>query len=272
MRKLLIFASAALLLVSCGTARKISYFQDIKESGVSVPVEHKPIKLMPEDKISVVVNCKDQEVSNLFNLPYISRYLGSTSSTTSSYSQGISTYTVDPAGDINFPVVGKIHVDGLTRAETAAKIREELINNNLVKDPIVTVEYVNLAVSIFGEVVRPGRYAIDRDCVTILDALSLAGDLTIYGKRDNVQVIRVENGMQVTYKLDLCSAQNILSSPVYYIKQNDIIYVEPNAVRARQSTVNGNNLRTTSFWISLASLGSSVLVVLYNAGIIRRAS
>lgn len=271
MRKLLIFASAALLLVSCGSAKKISYFQDIKESGVSVPIEHQPIRLMPEDKISIVVNCKDPEVSNLFNLPYVSRYLGATSGYTSNSSTGVSTYTVSPEGEINFPIVGKIHVEGLTRDETAAKVRDELINNDLVKDPVVTVEYANLAISIFGEVARPGRYPIDRDCLTVLDALSLAGDLTIYGRRDNVQIIRVENGMQVTYKLDLCSARNILSSPVYYLKQNDIIYVEPNSVRARQSTVNGNNLRTTSFWISLASLGSSVLLVLYNVGIIRRA-
>ena len=105
---------------------------------------------------------------------------------------------------------------------------------------------------------RPGRYAIDKDAMTLLDALGAAGDLTIYGRRDRVMVLRDENGKARTYEVDLCSASDLLSSPAYYIRQNDVIYVEPNDVRARQSTVNGNNVRSTSFWISLTSLAASV--------------
>lgn len=109
-----------------------------------------------------------------------------------------------------------------------------------------------------GEVNRPGQYKISKDKVTILDALSMAGDLTIYGKREKVLVMREENGKQHVYGINLCSGNHIYSSPVYYLQQNDVVYVEPNGTRARQSTVNGNNVRSTSFWISLASLLTSI--------------
>lgn len=111
---------------------------------------------------------------------------------------------------------------------------------------------------VLGEVEKPGRYAIDKDAVTILDAIGTAGDLTIYGKRESVKVLRNENGKMLTYEVNLCSAADLIASPAYYIRQNDVIYVDPNDVRARQSTVNGNNVRSTSFWISLTSLAASI--------------
>ena len=120
---------------------------------------------------------------------------------------------------------------------------------------------MNLAISVLGEVGKPGRYNIDRDKITLLDAISMAGDLTIYGKRDNVYVMRNEGGKQTSYQVNLLSAQDVYSSPAYYLQQNDVIYVEPNSVRARQSTVNGNNVRSTSFWISLASLLTTITVL-----------
>ena len=117
---------------------------------------------------------------------------------------------------------------------------------------------MNLYYQVLGEVARPGRYAIDKDALTILDAIGAAGDLTIYGRRDRVKVLRDEGGRMRTYEVDLCSASDLIASPVYYVRQNDVIYVDPNDVRARQSTVNGNNVRSTSFWISLTSLAASV--------------
>ena len=120
---------------------------------------------------------------------------------------------------------------------------------------------MNLTISVLGEVGKPGRYNIDRDKITLLEAISMAGDLTIYGKRDNVYVMRNEGGKQTSYQVNLLSAQDVYSSPAYYLQQNDVIYVEPNSVRARQSTVNGNNVRSTSFWISLASLLTTITVL-----------
>ena len=146
----------------------------------------------------------------------------------------------------------------MRREEVAAYIKEQLTSSNLAKDAVVTVEFMNLSVSVMGEVSRPGRYNITRDNFTIFDALSSAGDLTITGKRDGVIVLREENGVQKKYTIDLCSAQDVLQSPVFYLQQNDMVYVEPNDVRARQSTINGNNVRSTSFWLSLASLATTI--------------
>ena len=156
----------------------------------------------------------------------------------------------------------KVTVAGKNREQIAALIKRELIKRNLVNDPVVTVEFGNLYVSVLGEVARPGRFPITRDKVTILDAISQAGDLTIYGKRENVCLMREENGHQNIYRVDLTNGGALLASPAYYLQQKDVIYVEPNDTRARQSTVNGNNVRSTSFWISLASLATSVAVLI----------
>ena len=152
----------------------------------------------------------------------------------------------------------------MKREEIAECIKKELIKENLVKDPVVTVEFANLCISVLGEVNNPGRFSIDRDRLTILDALSMAGDLTIYGNRSKVMVLRQEGDVQRVYGLNLMSGEHIYTSPAYYLQQNDVVYVEPNAVKARQSTVNGNNVRSTSFWISLASLLTSIGILIFN--------
>ena len=197
----------------------------------------------------------------------MSRQLGQslrTNGVTVSTNQGVSAYTVDANGEIDFPVLGKIYVAGMKREEIAECIKNELMEENLVKDPVVTVEFANLCISVLGEVNSPGRFSIDRDKVTILDALSMAGDLTIYGNRSKVMVLRQEGDVQRVYGINLTSGEHIYTSPAYYLQQNDVVYVEPNAVKARQSTVNGNNIRSTSFWISLASLLTSVAILIFN--------
>lgn len=258
-KSIVAFMAAAVLAASCAAPEKISYFQDADQYGLSIPVHENHIRLRPEDKIAIIVNTSNDQLTNLFNLPYISQRLGGVSqSVSSNYSQAVSGYTVDAEGFIDFPVVGQIYVAGLTRPEVAETVKKELVSRDLVKDPVVTVEFMNLTVSVMGEVTRPGRYAIEKDKLTILDALSMAGDLTIFGKRENVKVMRIVDGKQTSFNVDLCSAQSVMASPVYYLQQDDLIYVEPNDVRARQSTVNGNNIRSTSFWISIASLAASV--------------
>lgn len=252
------------LFSSCGTSNDVIYFQDLKpgETEITLP-KVESITVQPEDKISIIVNSRDMQLTNLFNLPYVSKQLGSTSQL-SNNNQGISGYTVDDEGNIDFPVLGKVHVAGLKREEIAEQIKNELITKNLVKDPVVTVEFMNLCVSVMGEVNNPGRFAIDRDKLTILDALSMAGDLTIYGNRQKVLVLRQEEGQQRVYGINLTSGEHIYTSPAYYLQQNDVVYVEPNSVRSRQSTVNGNNVRSTSFWISLASLLTSIGILIFN--------
>lgn len=250
---------AALVLASCAAPTNIVYFQDSQDREVSNDVENTYIRLRPEDKITVIVNCQGIELMNQFNMPYVSRYVGAVSDGTTLANTGVSGYTVDADGNIEFPVVGKIHVAGLTRAEVAAKIKNELQTRDLIRDPVVTVDYMNLAFYVMGEVNKPDRYTITRDRLTILDALAMAGDLTILGRRDNVMVLRDTGGIQRTYLLDLRSAADLTKSPAYYICQGDVIYVSPNAMRTRQSTVNGNNVVSTSFWISIASLAATLV-------------
>lgn len=259
------FLLIAWMAVSCSTPSQISYFQDLRpgESEQQV-VAATEIKVRPADKLSILVNSRDPLLSDLFNLPIMSRQVGQAArGTSTNTSQGVSGYTVDEEGMIDFPVLGKIKVAGMNREEIAAFIKGELLAKNLIKDPVVTVEYMNLCISVLGEVANPGRYNIDRDKVTLLDAISMAGDLTIYGKREKVLVLREEEGVQRVYGVNLCSAEHLYTSPVYYLRQNDVVYVEPNNVRARQATVNGNNVRSTSFWISLASLLTTIAVLVF---------
>lgn len=251
--------AAAALLGSCATP-KVAYFQDVEPGTPEQVLNRLDIRVRPEDKISIIVNSKDPLLMELFNLPTVSRQIGSNSSGSSS--QGVSGYTVDKSGNIDFPVLGAVHVAGMTREEIASYIKEELVEKNLVKDPIVTVEFQNLTVSVLGEVSNPGRYNIDKDHLSLLDAISMAGDLTVYGKRDNVLVQREENGRKVLYKVDLNSGLDLYASPVYYLQQNDVIYVEPNSMKARQATVNGNNIRSATFWMSLASLLVTITVLI----------
>ena len=264
---LLLFAGMT-TLNSCNTSKEVVYFQDMEPGATEIrmtsPLE---ITIRPEDKISIIVNSRDPQLTDLFNLPYVTRQLGVSTRYGGSYTnnnQGISGYTVDADGNIDFPVLGKIHVAGMKREEIASHIKNELVTKNLVKDPVVTVEFMNLCISVLGEVNNPGRFNIDRDRITILDAISMAGDLTIYGNRYKVMVMRQEGDIQRVYGVNLTSGEHVYTSPVYYLQQNDVVYVEPNDVKARQSTVNGNNIRSTSFWISLASLLTSIGILIFN--------
>lgn len=261
--KILSLTLMVLAAVSCSTPKEISYFQDLQpgvtELTITDPVE---IKVRPKDKLSILVNAQDPKLTNMFNLPIVSQQIGQESTGSSGTIRGVSGYTVDSFGDINFPVLGKIRVEGMTREQIADYLTKQLKEQELIKDPVVTVEFMNLGVSVLGEVNKPGRISINRDNMTILDALSEAGDLTIFGKREKVLVLRQEDGKQRVYGVNLCSADHIYTSPVYYLQQNDVVYVIPNNTKSRQSTVNGNTVRSTSFWISLASLITSIAVLI----------
>lgn len=267
------YVVACLLLFSaCNTSKRVVYFQDMQpgETEIQMP-DPADITIRPEDKISIVVSSRDPQLASLFNLLYISQQINTVSSVNSGAgsssnrsSQGTMGYTVDSEGNIDFPVLGKLHIAGMTREAIASYIKEELISKNLVKDPVVTVEYMNLGFSVLGEVNSPGRYGIDRDHVTLLDALSMAGDLTINGNRKKVMVMRQEGDVQRVYGVNLTSGEYVYTSPVYYVQQNDVIYVEPNNMRSNQSTVNGNTVRSASFWMSLASFLTSIVVLITN--------
>lgn len=261
--KIIAAVSAGMLVASCSAPKEVVYFNDLRAGQENIiPVNSTPLRLQPHDKVTIIVSTQDARLNALYNLPVATPTLGRGDSngemSVNSGAGNVAPYTIDSQGNINFPVLGKLHIAGMTREEVAEYIRRELISRDLAKNPIVTVEYLNLGVSVLGEVSHPGRIGITREDFTILDALSSAGDLTIYGKRDNIRVLREENGVQKVYEIDLSSGRDITHSPVYYLRQNDIIYVEPNETKKRTSTPNGNSLLTPAFWISMASFGMTV--------------
>ncbi len=264
----LLLAIGIIAVASCATPRDIAYFQDINGETSIKADKAEPIRLKPMDQISIIVNSRDPQVTAMFNLPYYSNRIGQTQSMSdamtsggASSSQGMSGYTVDSQGYIDFPVLGLIQVGGLTREEVTEKIKEELLDSRQIKDPVVTVEFMNLGFAVLGEVTRPGRYKIDRDRFTVLDALALAGDLTINGRRSDVMLIRHDGNKDHAYYLNLLDSKELYASPAFYVEQGDVIYVTPNDKRMRESTVNGNNVRSASFWFSLASLLTSTAVL-----------
>ena len=267
-KHLLWAAVLAMVLASCNTTKQITYFQDI-QPGVEEQIQvGEDIRLAPDDKIGILVSSKNQELALTFNLPTVTYRMGQQGSGITNTNGQVSPYTVDANGDIDFPVLGKLHVAGMTRSELEGYIKGQLVGRGLIKDAVVTVDLLNLYVSVLGEVNKPGRYAIDRDRMTLLDVLGMAGDLTIFGQREHVYVLRTEGDKQTSYEVNLCSAQQLQESPVYYVQQGDVVYVRPNPMRTRQSTVNGNNVRSASFWLSVVSLVTSVtssLVVLLAA-------
>lgn len=261
-KKLFVAVAMISLFGSCSAPKAISYFQDLKPGESELVItDSVEIKIQPKDKLSILVNSQDPRLTNLFNLPILSQQIGIDNNYTQN--RGLSGYTVDKNGCIDFPVLGKMKVQGMTREGVGRYVKNELVKRDLIKDPVVTVEFMNLAVSVMGEVNKPGRYNIDRDHLTVLDAISMAGDLTIFGKREKVLVLRQEQGKQRVYGVDLNSGESVYASPVYYLQQGDVVYVEPNDTRKRQSTVNGNNVRSTSFWISIASLLTTVAVLIF---------
>ena len=255
--------SVTLLLGACSTPKNITYFQDITQGTVINPSNQLDIKVKPEDKLSIIVTTQDPVLSNLFNLVQVQTRLGNTTSSTVSASISndgkTSYYTVNRLGNINFPVLGELHIGGMTRYEVAEYIEQKLRDEDLVKDPIITVEFINTGLSIIGEVARPGRYEFNKDRLNIIDGLAMAGDLTPNGQRENVIVIRDnENGKQQVYRIDLTDMKSIAESSVYYLQQNDVIYVEPNDKKKRDTTASGNSAFNPSFWVSIGSLGITI--------------
>ena len=171
-------------------------------------------------------------------------------------------YLVDKNGEIDFPILGKLQVAGLTRLELTELIKQKLIEEDLIKDPIVTVQFLNFKVSVMGEVSRPGSFTINSDRITLLEALSMAGDLTIYGRRDRVAVIRETDGKRTILFHDLRSS-DIFLSPCYYLQQNDIVYVEPNKAKAGQREINSNT--SMSVWLSAVSILATISSLIVTA-------
>lgn len=250
------------LLTSCNTSKEILYFQDVAVNQPEAIEAVRDITVQPKDQISIMVSSKDPQLAALFNLTRVQYRAGISGLQNGGNNGEVSGYTLDEHGNIDFPVLGMIHVAGMTKSQIAALVKKRLMEENLVNDPVVTVEFMNLYFSVLGEVKSPGKYSITKDQISLLEAISMAGDLTIYGKRDAIFIIREENGERVTHWVDIRS-RDFFKSPVYYLKQNDVVYVQPNKVRAGQSTLNENSVKSVSMWISIASFLTSLGVLLF---------
>lgn len=254
-----LFAILGLMISSCSTPKNITYMKGFSNEAVQAVKGKGRITVQADDKLSIIVSSKDPALAEVFNLAVAQYRIGSSSQANNQFT---SAYTVTPDGDIKYPIIGKIHVSGLNRHEVADKIARELVLHNLLRDPIVTVEFLNAAVSVLGDVANPGEYAIEKDNMTVLQAISKAGDLNITGMRNNVLVIRKGKGQERAYRLDLTNVQSLMQSPAYYLRQNDVVYIEPNATKKRQANANANTVLTPTFWISVVSLLATITALI----------
>ena len=225
------------LLSSCVSQRKLSYLRDVDMSSAdSINQTYTPLKenyITQGDLLSIFVNALDVEAVQAFNMPVANvQNLGAKTVTAATGGGSLQGYWVDPEGNIDFPVLGKLHVEGMTT--TMLKDTLTQLIGRSVKDPIININFMNFYVTILGEVKNPGRHGVNSQGMTIFDALGLAGDLTIYGKRNNVLVSREVDGKMEFARLNL-NDEAIFASPYYHIRQNDVIYVEPNNARAISS-------------------------------------
>lgn len=259
----IIAGCAALMLASCSTPKDITYLPHVTDGETIVLTTAKGIVLKPTDKLSIIVNTKSVELNNVLNMPVTSQIIGYQEQQTLSQSRGTSGYTIDPEGCIDFPIIGKVKAAGLTRSELAAHLKQTLEEKSVAKDAVVTVEYLNLGFSVMGDVNNPGFYPFENDKVNLLQGLSLAGDMKITGKRQNVKVIRTNGDQQQIYVVDLLDHKGLMASPAFYLQQNDIVYVEPNNYQKRQATANASEITRASFWLSALSVLTTVAVLVF---------
>jgi len=253
---LLFFLS--IILASCGSVKNIAYLQNSDDINFEKSRFLYDARIMPKDQLTISVNTTTPEASLPFNLLLQNEY---TQGRSMSAAGVLMPYLVDNDGYITFPVIGRLKVGGLTKSE-AEKLIFEKIRPYMAEseNPVVIVRMSSYSVSVLGEVARPGSFQVSREKITILEALAQAGDLTIYGVRDKVKLIREDiTGKKQIVNLNLNDA-NLVNSPYYYLQQNDVVYVEPNKVKAQNSKVG----QTTTLWFSATSILISLTSLLYN--------
>ena len=251
--KTLLLFLLAVVVSSCVSSSKITYMQDIysaKKEGETNP-NYEP-KLQADDLLSIIVSAENPENALPFNLPTIQSNYNTDGSVTQS---AIKTYLINTKGEIDFPVLGKIKLAGLTHTEAHDKL--VVLVSDYIKNPGVNLILLNFKVSVLGEVMRPGSIPVRGERITLLEALSIAGDLTIYGKRNNILVIREQNGEKTYQSIDITKS-NFMHSPYYYLSQNDVIVVNPNKTKINAAAVGPN----TSIILSSISFLFTVFVFL----------
>ncbi len=254
-----LFVLALLMLTSCTAYKKVPYLQGseyINTAKIETPLYD--ARIMPKDLLTITINTTDPEAAIPFNLTVATPITANSKNLTSQ--PALQQYLVDNNGNVDFPVLGTLHIGGLTKGQAENLIKEKL-KTYLKEDPIVTVRMTNYKISVIGEVASPGTFTITNEKVNIMEALAMAGDMTVYGQRDNVKLIR-ENaqGRREIIPLDMNDA-GIVVSPYYYLQQNDVIYVTPNKTKAKNAGISNG----TTIWFSvvgtLVSLVSLIITI-----------
>lgn len=254
MKKIVLLLSVIVLVSACNVQKRVVYIQDIIPDEAIFMANDGNIRIKPLDRLKVVVSSSNPELAAPFNAATsFNSVNGLPSGSAVSGPSSLQTRTVDAEGYLNMPIIGEVLCTGKTRSEIASEIESKIVEGGYISDPSVNVEFADMKVTVLGEVNRPGQYDVVRDKMTLLEALAMAGDLTIYGMRDEVAVIREVNGETVVTLLDLRS-KDIFTSPYYYLQQNDVVYVKPNRYKAATAEINQNR----TFWLSL--IGSLVSV------------
>lgn len=255
----IVFAVLCMTLGSCGSSKQIAYFQNADSLSYAASKGLFDAKIMPKDLLTITVSTTDPKAATPFNLS-VTNTLNATGYL-STGAGSLQTYLVDNDGFINFPVVGQLKVGGMTKRQCENYIRDKILPYmSKTENPIVTVKMASFKVTVAGEVKTPGVFNVDQEKISVIEALARAGDLTIYGKRGNVLLIREDaTGEKSVHRLNLNDA-NLINSPYYYLQQNDYLYVEPNSVQAKNSAIGSS----TTIWISVVSILTSVASLVVN--------
>ncbi len=267
--KPIILALLLITFASCKSHERILYMQERENSEYVDSVKHPlPEAVIREgDLLTITVNTNTPEAAIPFNLPLlpggrnINMYDLADQASLSSSGLSMQNYLVDTQGKLTFPVIGELQVAGLTKSELVKLMKEKIYPRYLNEEPIILVRFANYRITVLGEVVRPGTYNINNERATIFEALSLAGDMTIYGKRANLVLVREIDGLRTTHRLDMRDI-NLVHSPYYYLQQNDVLYVEPNGPKQRSSNIGSAESISISIVGTLISLSTLLINIL----------
>lgn len=249
---LLFILGVSLILGGCASSKNIEYFKDINEGVIPNSIANLEPVINKSDILSITVTSPNPDATVMFNAPNMSAYQATAAAGNISPASG---YLVSQEGTIEFPALGKIMAAGLTKDKLKDEITKRLVDSKLLIDPIVNVRFLNYRVTVLGEVARPTVVTVPNEKISILEAIGVAGDITIYGKKENVLLIREEKGSKLIKRINLNTSE-IFSSPYYYLKSNDVIYVEPNAAKVATAS------RTQQLLPTILSALSFVAIIL----------
>ena len=250
--KILILLSLPLCF-SCADTKEATYFNELSDQEIAYVDKNLEPVIQKNDLLSISITSLNGEANQLFNLYNVSTGQGGVNDGTVIQAAG---YLVDQDGNISFPMLGPLKVAGLSKKELKLLITEKLKANNLLFEPVVNIRYLNYKVTVLGAVANPSVYNVPGEKISLLEALGLAGDLTPYGRRDNVLIIREEQGKRVSKHLNL-NTNDLFTSPYYYLLSNDVVYVSPNKAQAASAS-------TTKIWLPSVLAALSLIAVIIN--------